>query len=198
LLSAFIRKAAQSGMAVGDCLAEGPTPAEVWLATPDSPLLIDGPTSPAVQLGEYRLSAQQASDPLRRMLGEIIAQAFADEPASWQTLVLKRTVLVHDNQMLALAERLDVRTRNAVGDDGTAANLWREECVPEDSVFHTTLNACPVDSSGASAGLEAVDAWLQKLAGHPLLLQLGGNASLGQGWMRLHLGTADSTGKVPA
>lgn len=188
LLISYLRKASACGAPGGSWPTNFPQEGEVALADPASPLLDGAGPQSSVQLGEYRLASSAASAAWASSLTALVEQAFASEDPQWQALVLARTVVVHDDMMLSLAKRLDVRTRNAIGDDGVAINLWREESVPEDSVFYSPLVAHAADSSGERLGLKAAQQWLAALAEEPLMLQVGGNASLGQGWMRLHLG----------
>lgn len=190
LLISYFRKASACGVALGPWPHSFPQESEVMLADPVSPLLEHTASQRVVQLGEYRLSVAVSSADWIATLTALVHQAFASEDPHWQALVLARTVVVHDDMMLSMAKRLDVRTRNAIGDEGVAVNLWREESVPEDSVFYTPLVAHAADSSGQRLGLKAALQWLDTLAAEPLLLQVGGNASLGQGWLRLHLGAA--------
>jgi CRISPR-associated protein Cmr4 len=188
LLISYFRKASACGAPSGPWPSTSPQEGEVVLADSGSPLLDGTGPQSAVQLGAYRLSTSAPSKDWASSLGLLVSQAFASEDPQWQALVLARTVVVHDDMMLSLAKQLDVCTRNVIGDDGVAINLWREESVPEDSVFYTPLVAHAADSTGQRHGLKAAQQWLSARAERPLMLQVGGNASLGQGWMRLHLG----------
>lgn len=113
--------------------------------------------------------------------------AFAADAEDWRRLVQQRLVIVSDSVFDGLLPHSLVdRARNSVGE---TIHLWREEAVPEDTVFHALVGATPVPAhartlTGPGQALDRLMAW-QGPAG--VLLQIGGNASLGQGLMRWHM-----------
>lgn len=189
LLAAYARQAMRCGSAWGPWPSQAMQVHQVLLVHQQSALLPGRGIGPVVQLWDQHLMPVDAPEPVRQALKSLVDRAFAGEEPDWRALVLSRVAVVHDRLLLALAECLDVRTRNAIGEDGLAANLWREETVPEDAVFYAPIAAHPLAGGPSTAGLAAVRGWMEAVASNPLQLQVGGNGSLGQGWMQLHLGS---------
>lgn len=67
---------------------------------------------------------------------------------------------------------LPVQARNKLDNDKRSENLWYEETLPPDTVMYTLL------LSGKPEALEAVE----NLVAENGYLQVGGNATVGQGW----------------
>lgn len=113
----------------------------------------------------------------------VVTAAFANDDPAWRDLVRQRLVIVSDAVLDGLLPLCLVdRARNSVGD---TVNLWREEAVPQDTVFHALVGATPVPAhaptlAGPQQALERLGKWLGTKRA---LLQIGGNASLGQGLM---------------
>lgn len=140
--------------------------------------------------------ADAANDPWTPWANWLVTQAFGADSADWREHVRQRLVVVPDAVFDSLAVlALGDRARNSVG---ATVNLWREEAAPEDTVFAGLVGAQPVPAhagifANATAALDA----LALQVGDGLELQMGGNASLGQGFMRLRLATGGTQPKLP-
>lgn len=113
--------------------------------------------------------------------------AFSADADEWINAVKSRLVLVSDAVFSRLADlALGNRARNKVGD---TVNLWREEWVPEDTVFAGLIGAQPVGQhmQQFKSAQDALSALASQLGSHGLELQMGGKASLGQGFVQLNL-----------
>ncbi|WP_370589402.1 type III-B CRISPR module RAMP protein Cmr4 [Thermoactinomyces sp. CICC 10522] len=94
-----------------------------------------------------------------------------------QSDVVKRLTIIHDEEFAHFARYgLPVMSRNKLEDETKKSeNLWQEETIPPDSLFYTLLIA--------RNGKEEV---IEELADHlkeNVYLQVGGNETVGQGWM---------------
>lgn len=84
-------------------------------------------------------------------------------------------VVMHDDDFAWYARYgLPVQARNKLDDDGTkrSVNLWYEETLPPDTLMYALLLGRRDDSLGIVRDMFQDDCYLQ----------LGGNASVGQGW----------------
>ena len=130
-------------------------------------------------LHEEVLHAQVQTDwlPWAKWLRE---HAMAGEPKDWAEDFERRVALVPDAALDHLCEvATDVRTRNRIGADGIAEDnaLWREECIPEDSVFAGVVSALRVPEHEALYTESQALAIVQTCE-----VQVGGRASIGCGW----------------
>lgn len=106
--------------------------------------------------------------------------AMVGESQAWADDFECRVALIPDAALDHLCEvATDVRTRNSIGEDGIAKDtaLWREECIPEDSVLAGVIGVQRVpehqahyDETQALAVVQACE------------VQVGGRASIGCGW----------------
>jgi CRISPR-associated protein Cmr4 len=160
---------------------EVPAPALEVASTPlDSVLITRHQGTVSVVLAEELLDCQP-----EKIVAEwadwLALHAMRGEAAPWVAQFKKRFVVVHDEVFDWLATvGTDVRARNKIGPDGVAADhhLWREECVPEDTVFIGTLSVQPVP--------EYADVLTERQALRAPAacdLQLGGKGSVGYGWV---------------
>lgn len=116
---------------------------------------------------------------------------FGADDAEWQTLVARRLTVVPDAVFDPLVpQALANRARNRVVEKaGASIALWREEAVPEDTVFHALLSAQVLDThrevfDRPQAALEDV---ARRIGNAGLSLQLGGLGSVGHGHLLLRL-----------
>ena len=99
----------------------------------------------------------------------------------WQSLVESRFVVVDDEVFDHFCRAAtDVRSRNSIGDEGVTDDkfLWREECVPEESLFYGTVSVQAVqDNPGRLDEAQALG-FVKACS-----LQIGGKASVGYGFV---------------
>jgi len=99
----------------------------------------------------------------------------------WRTHVQSRIAIVPDAVFDGLLpQAMCVRARNVIKDD-VVDNLWREESVAEEAVFHGVMCAMPLSAHKAQyadtkAALDALPTEAR--------LQVGGHAGIGQGWVQ--------------
>ncbi len=109
--------------------------------------------------------------------------ALADE--EWHSLFAARFGVVSDTTFTFLAETATVVTARIKLDDDTktvaTGALWYEEAIPAESIFSTPLLAMGRNGSDSAALFELLAAPLAGVA------QIGGNASVGRGLMKLRL-----------
>lgn len=106
--------------------------------------------------------------------------AFAADEAKWRASFAERLVIVPDADFTHLSlVATEVRSRVSLNADRTPKNkaLWREECLPADSLLWGMIGAQRVAASGLCSETEA----LARVK--PATLQLGGKASVGYGWV---------------
>lgn len=85
-------------------------------------------------------------------------------------------VVISDNEFSFFARyALAVNARNQLDENKTSKNLWYEETIPPDTLFYTLLLA----RSGEENALNS----LAELYGQQPYLQIGGNETIGQGWI---------------
>jgi len=156
----------------------------------DHPLLTRLPgQNPWVVLASAVLNHQSPADAAAwtvwaRWLADTV---FAADDADWRALVQQRLVIISDTVFDRLLPHCLVdRERNSVGE---TVQLWREETVPEDAVFHALVGATPlpVHAAALAGPKQALDRLATWQGTQGALLQAGGNASLGQGLMRWHM-----------
>ncbi len=99
---------------------------------------------------------------------------------------LPRQLIVLDDRDFAWFARhgLPVLARNQLDKNKTSENLWYEETLPPDTLMYTTLAEHDSDSGGLAAMRTAFE--------HRPYLQVGGNATVGQGWFAVACAEADA------
>ncbi|MBB4080314.1 CRISPR-associated protein Cmr4 [Lewinella aquimaris] len=108
--------------------------------------------------------------------GHQASSALEDETAL-ESIFGKRLAVLHVDDFQRLAKELPTVARNSLN-NGISVNLWYEEIVPRETRFY-----CPV-----TAMVEEQDLLEAGLASHNHLVQIGGNATVGQGlckWIKL-------------
>jgi len=148
-----------------------------------SPLRLPAEAGALVVLGELALSVSvqdAAAQDLCAQWGQWLAKAACpgDEEA-WRQHMARRLVVVDDDSFEHLARmHLEVRSRVSLGEGRVADEhaLWREECLPADTVMWGLVAAQRVPQHG----LEEAHALAHVKA---CRMQLGGKASVGYGWV---------------
>ena len=128
--------------------------------------------------------------------------AFGADDMAWQDLVAERLAVLPDavfDPLVPLA--LATRARNRIDETtGIVSTLWREEAVPEDTVFQALLGAQRLDSPDCRYDLpeKVLDTLSQHIGTGGLPLQLGGLGSVGHGHLWLRLIAPDAPPATPA
>ena len=124
-------------------------------------------------------------DPALKPWAERIALAVHPEDADAQEDVVSRFTLVPDDVMSFLAETAtEVRARIRLDPEkGTVSRgaLWYEEHLPAETVLWGVF---ALSNSNNRDDARSVDELARALPGDGALLQLGGNAGVGQGLVR--------------
>lgn len=145
-------------------------------------LAVDVGGSALMMLGESAL-AGHVDAAVSAWGRELAERAYPQDDSAWQTDFARRLVVVSDG-LFAHFMRVatEVRARVSVDEDRVANDraLWREECVPADSLFWGVISALHVQSANKDAALDPTDA-LSRVA--PACVQIGGKASVGYGWV---------------
>jgi CRISPR-associated protein Cmr4 len=182
LLRRFRRDASDGGLADLPDLPSAPHAAEARLpvAAVDALGIGSGGRS-FIVLGEAVLGAQP-DELVERWAAWLVARTCgADEP-EMRAEFAARLVVVSDDLFADFVQTAtEVRARVAVDEDRvpTEHALWREECVPADSLFWGLLSVMPVARQGVPP--LPVAAALQRV--QPTCMQIGGKASVGYGWI---------------
>lgn len=139
-----------------------------------------------VILEEYDLTPVQADV---SGLAELIAKkVFSDQ--GWQEHFKKRFVVVHDDMFSTLTDTAtEVVARIALDDKKKVVSkgaLWYEEAVPAEAIF-----VSPLINAERNGEDDLID-YLKKQKLSPV--QIGGNASVGRGLMRVVLNGCELTG----
>lgn len=135
----------------------------------------------ALGQGEGRIILEERSFELTGAVPQAIIDALGAlivHQATRERLA-KSLVLLHDGDFAWFARYgLAVHARNVL-DDTTkeSKNLWYEETLPPDSLFYSLI-------SERVRALEGLNKLLGLLKQHPYL-QVGGNETIGQGWLAL-------------
>lgn len=162
-----------------------PEGGEAALVAPENAVAADG----KLVIEELDLAA--TSSDACAALGVAIAAALFDQGDAWRDLFQKRFAIVDNDTFSFLCETAtEIRARIRLKDETkTVADgaFWYEESVPAESVFYSPLLAMPRNGVAATEMLGLVSS---KLGG---LLQIGGNASVGQGLVRARLGEGSVT-----
>lgn len=159
------------------------------VASLGSPLLMR--TDGHIALLHESVLQVQADDCIGVWGQHLAAMAFPQDDATWRQDFAQRLIVVNDDLFHHFTQvATEVRARVAL-DENRVANdraLWREECVPADSLFWGLVSAFPIvakprtreASSVAPAALSVAEALaLMRSA----CLQIGGKASVGYGWL---------------
>jgi len=111
---------------------------------------------------------------------DIASRVFEDE--NWRESFVSRFAVLHDELFTTLTETAtEVVARVALLDEKKTVRpgaLWYEEAVPAESIF-----ACPLIDAGRNG--DDLVGWLAGQSISPV--QIGGNATVGRGLMRLVL-----------
>jgi CRISPR-associated protein Cmr4 len=111
---------------------------------------------------------------------DIASRVFEDE--NWRESFVSRFAVLHDDLFTTLTETAtEVVARVALMDETKTVRpgaLWYEEAVPAESIF-----ACPLIDAGRNG--DDLVGWLADQTISPV--QIGGNATVGRGLMRLVL-----------
>lgn len=164
-----------------------------------------------LQAGAAKENGEQAKwgEFAKKLAGLALPAAGSD---FWRTKMETDTVLLGSTYFGHFTRTASaVETHIDVGEDGIVKNgPWDEEALPAESLLYAVL-AGPADRLYDDQGKPTEDAnagktclcWVREaLCGGPRV-QLGGNYSTGQGWLRLRLAAADSlkeafsNGKAP-
>ncbi len=149
------------------------------LHTSESVLLEDG----QIFLEDLDLNARQSQD--ADAWAKTIADAVFGTDQSWADAFRKRFAILHDDLFDFLAETgTEVHTRVRIDPDtGTVAHgaLWTEECLPAETIL-AGMVAC--DRVYGVDGDIAPNDLMDRYAKGELSLQIGGNATIGQGLVR--------------
>jgi CRISPR-associated protein Cmr4 len=137
-----------------------------------------------------------ASGPLTKLLPE------AKEYKSFVERLARHLVVISDQDFTHLVThatevvtRIRLNKRKTTTGDG--GNMWVEELLPSDCVFYALALAMPPRSGKTNGTIKDADGVLECLADiKPTLLQVGGDETVGRGWMRVRLwdGKADQEG----
>ena len=176
LLERLVRDLSRAGRAAPQLPQLGP-----WRGDDDlHPVYTSG--SGALYLEERVFSIAAAAPPPVIELVEMIVP-----DATAQQRVAEQLAIVSDEDFGWFAQgALPVTARNVLSTENTGSNevaakqstnLWYEECLPPDTVM-TLMIADRANSSNAASKIE------QLFQSSPYL-QIGGNETIGQGWMQL-------------
>jgi CRISPR-associated protein Cmr4 len=167
-----------------------------------SPLRLPAQTPPWVTLAELALNVdeQPGAATACQAWGEKLAQLAypgtqADD-AEWRQQVAQRLVIVGEEAFAHLCRMAtEVRSRVSLGPDGVAQDsaLWREECLPPDTLMWGLVAAQPATHPYTRPLADPpvdVTQWRHQQAQQALdalqacTLQIGGKASVGYGWVQ--------------
>ena len=191
-----------------DCVALGDAasiplpsrpPGDGRIFVPNGPLELEesalvGPEGlQSVFLEEFKLQPVQAAqdrDFIRTLAQSIAGRAFAAD--AWAARFTSRFGIVSDDLFTRLVEAFTIRAARIRLDEEskTVANgaLWYEEDVPQQAIF-----AAPVRLN--TRRYAGNDAWqpIETAIAQPI--QIGGNKTVGRGFIRLQLAAADGGGQ---
>lgn len=123
--------------------------------------------------GGHRLLVDEfvATEAESKIPGFRFRSAAAGEMGKIPVITKDNLLLFHDNDMKDICKRLPVMARNRL-DNGISTNLWYEEVVPRESIFHFCISR-PSGSDLFEIGLNSSKVNHQS--------QIGGGASVGYG-----------------
>ena len=138
-------------------------------------------------LEEFDLQPVQTD--VANLIDFIARQVFCDSP--WQDHFGERFVVVHDDMFCTLTETAtEVVARIALDDRKKVVKqgaLWYEEAIPAEAIF-----ASPLINAARNGDDDLIGDYLAKQKLSPI--QIGGNASVGRGLMRVVLNGSELTG----
>ncbi|MGQ9809251.1 MAG: type III-B CRISPR module RAMP protein Cmr4 [Armatimonadota bacterium] len=139
-----------------------------------------------IVLEEYDLTPVQAD--VSGLADFIAKKVFSDQ--SWQDHFTKRFAVVHDDMFSTLTETAtEVIARIALDDEKKVVkggHLWYEEAIPAEAIF-----VSPLINAERNGEDDLID-YLKKQKLSPV--QIGGNASVGRGLMRIVMDGSELTG----
>ncbi len=117
----------------------------------------------------------------------LAALVFPHDDDAWRQDFAQRLIVVNDDLFHILTKvATEVRARVALGAARVAKDraLWREECVPADSLFWGLISAFPmVAKPGARLAPAALSVAEALALMRSACVQIGGKASVGYGWL---------------
>jgi CRISPR-associated protein Cmr4 len=126
------------------------------------------------------VNANEKPSPAEIWGGFLSEHAFPGEDQDWLAAFIARLVVLPDQTFTDIAKMCtEVRTRVSLNENRVAndAALWREECMPADSLFWGVMGAQRVENSlGVTEAVALAKA-------QQCSMQLGGKASVGYGWI---------------
>jgi len=103
----------------------------------------------------------------------------------------KHLMILSDDDFKYLVETAtEVTARIVLNDTKTSENLWYEEFIPSDTLFYTILLALKPRAKNKNHGLKDAQAVLEFVTQtvKPDILQVGGDETIGRGWVRVTIG----------
>lgn len=156
------------------------------VASEHSPLLMQQALSHLAVLHESTLQVR-AEACVGPWAEHLAARAFPAEDAAWRQDFAQRLIVVNDDLFHHFTHvATEVRARVSLDENRVAKDnaLWREECVPADSLFWGLISAFPVVAKprdGAVRDAVSVPAALDMV--RAACVQIGGKAGVGYGWL---------------
>ena len=153
----------------------------------DSKITVNANKTQAVYLEDLDLVPQiddKATEWAKWIAGKVFP---ANANADWQTMLIERFCIVHDdifnfliNTATEITARIRMEENTKTVQEGA---LWYEEALPTETILSGLVVATPVQKSTLS--VEKVFEILQRLTTQTL--QLGGNATVGRGMCRVQM-----------
>ncbi len=182
---------ARSGIEQLPELPEYPVETNVYRASlPEGSRLVRPVLQGQVLLEDLNLLVDEKSAGLAREWADLLGRLFypgnSTRAEEGRKLFWQRFVIADDDVLSFLCETaLPVAARICIGENGTVKKgaLWYEEYVPAESLFLGAVVA--TDGYGENKGYTADDL-LGMVTVAPLSLQIGGNATIGRGFVEMN------------
>lgn len=143
------------------------------------PLMVNDGTTGTIFLEEYSFDATPLESSQAQKFSNLIGKFVADAEVAER--LARQVAVMSDAEFAWFArEALPVDARNALNESKMSENLWYEETLPPDSLFYALM----LPRVATSDAKERAKTLFEALAATQYL-QIGGNETVGQGWVRV-------------
>jgi CRISPR-associated protein Cmr4 len=171
-----------------------------YIAVPFEKSAIIAGTS-EIYLEDLDLIAESREDDVRDWASWIGKKIFSDEnDKAWQDMFIQRFCLIHDdvfNFLLETATEVNARIKLQEGTKTVeSGGLWYEEALPAETILSGIALATPVKDTQTKSITLTPEEIFAKLDDYTATsIQLGGNATVGQGMCRVRMVEREKAGK---
>jgi len=151
-------------------------------------LLMNDESTETVFLEEYSFKSTALTEAQNDALEAAISPLVGADIKVTERL-LKQIAIMSEQEFFWFAQyALPVDARNVLDEAKMSKNLWYEETVPPDALFYSVIMPRNRSADAATRKEKFIDALMEDK-----YIQIGGNETVGQGWVRLAVHNGDTS-----